>query len=204
MDQLIDGYRRFRAQVWPDYKARFEHLALGQNPRAMVIACADSRVDPAMIFGAVPGELFVVRNIANLVPPYRPDHAYHGTSAAIEFGVRVLRVQEVIVLGHAQCGGVQALLRGAPPEAGDFVVPWIAIAQPARAKVLACTALEDAQEPCEREVVRLSLANLMTFPWIAERVATGELQLHGARFGIASGVLELMRPDGSFAPASAD
>ncbi|MFC7540562.1 carbonic anhydrase [Siccirubricoccus deserti] len=118
MDALIDGYRRFRAETWPQQRARFEALAAeGQSPQTMVIACSDSRVDPQMIFSAAPGELFVVRNVANLVPPYMPDAAFHGTSAALEFAVRVLRVRQVVVLGHAQCGGVRALLEGAPPEA---------------------------------------------------------------------------------------
>src|SRR3954466_8889066 len=118
MQTLIDGYRRFRADAWPERRRLFETLAVeGQNPRALVIACADSRVDPAMIFDAAPGELFIVRNVANLVPPYAPDAAYHGTSAAIEFAVCLLEVQEIVVLGHANCGGVRALLEGVPDAA---------------------------------------------------------------------------------------
>src|SRR3954447_11918827 len=137
MDDLIEGYRRFRTETWPQPRARFEALAaLGQSPATMVIACSDSRVDPQMIFAAAPGELFVVRNVANLVPPYMPDAAFHGTSAALEFAVRVLRVKRVVVLGHAQCGGVQALLEGAPPEARDFVAGWMSIAERARQRVL--------------------------------------------------------------------
>ena len=118
MDELIDGYRRFRRETWPQGEARFGVVAReGQRPRTLVIAVLDSRVDPQMIFGAAPGELFVVRNVANLVPPYAPDAAYHGTSAAIEFAVRGLEVEQVVVLGHAQCGGIRALLEGTPAEA---------------------------------------------------------------------------------------
>jgi carbonic anhydrase len=200
MERLIAGYRRFRAETWPRERAHFEALAaLGQRPRAMVIACSDSRVDPQMVFGAGPGELFVVRNVANLVPPYAPDAAYHGTSAALEFGVRVLRVPELVVMGHALCGGVRALLEGAPAEAMDFVAPWMRIARPA---LLACDAAapEDRQEACEQETVRLSLANLRTFPWVREAVEAGQLRLHGCHFGVATGRLTRLDAEGRFAP----
>jgi carbonic anhydrase len=198
MDDLIAGYRRFREDTWPREKARFEALAaMGQRPRTMVIACSDSRVDPQMIFAAAPGELFVVRNVANLVPPYMPDAAFHGTSAALEFAVRVLQVEQVVVLGHALCGGVRALLEGAPPEARDFVAGWMSIAQAARGKALRCDPA-DRQEACEHEAVRITLANLMTFPWVAEAVAEGRLTLHGAHFGVATGKLVRLGPDGEF------
>ena len=125
MDDLLDGYRRFRAEVWPRERERFETLAArGQSPRTMVVCCSDSRADPQIIFGAAPGELFVARNVTDLVPPYAPDGAYHGTSAALEFGVRALGVGQVVVMGHALCGGVRALLEGAPAETPDFVEPW--------------------------------------------------------------------------------
>ena len=198
-DRLLAGYHRFRATGWPERRVVFEALAAdGQHPRALVVACVDSRVDPAMIFDAGPGELLIVRNVANLVPPYAPDAAYHGTSAALEFGVRVLRVPNLIVLGHGQCGGIQALLGGAPETARDFVAPWMAMAGPARQRALACDTAEARQRCCEHEVVKLSLANLLTFPWIAESVAAGDLALHGAWFAIHSGELALLRPDGGF------
>jgi carbonic anhydrase len=199
MDDLIAGYRRFRKQRWPERRQVFEGLAeSGQRPMAMVVACVDSRVDPAMIFDAGPGEILIVRNVANLVPPYEPDKAYHGTSAALEFGVRVLKVQHLIVLGHGQCGGIQALLHGAPENARDFVGPWMTMAEEARV-----TALKEPQGParqqcCEYEVVKVSLRNLLTFPWIAERVRGGDLRLHGAWFAIHSGELMLLGPDGNF------
>jgi len=202
LDRLLDGYRRFRSAGWPDRRVVFESLAAaGQHPGALVVACVDSRVDPAMIFDAGPGELLIVRNVANLVPPYAPDAAYHGTSAALEFGVRVLQVPNIVVLGHGMCGGVQALLDGAPEAARDFVAPWMAMAEPARRRALACDAPDTLQRRCEHEVVKLSLANLLTFPWIAERVASGDLALHGAWFAIKSGELALLRPDGGFAAA---
>jgi carbonic anhydrase len=203
MDQLIDGYRRFRSGVWPARRAEAEALAeMGQTPRAAVIACADSRLDPAVIFDAPPGHLFSIRNVANLVPPYSPDAAYHGTSAALEFAVLGLEVPNLIVLGHAQCGGVRALMQGAGGLT-DFLRPWMSIAEPARARTLACDdPTIDKLTVCELEVVKLSLENLMTFPWIASRVADGRLRLHGAYYGIASGVLQLLRKDGSFSPVT--
>ncbi len=199
--ELLAGYHRFRASVWPERRALFERLASeGQQPPALVIACSDSRVDPAMIFGTAPGTLFIVRNVAALVPPYGPDSAYHGTSAAIEYAVTVLEVANVIVLGHAMCGGIVALLSPQPTQ-GAFIGPWISLARPAAERVLACTPVSAAQEACEHEVIKLSLENLRTFPFIAERVAAARLQLHGARFAISTGILELLQPDGSFAPA---
>ena len=202
MDRLLQGYQRFRAEEWPERRATFERLAAnGQRPRAMIIACSDSRVDPAMIFDAGPGELFVVRNVANLVPPYAPDGKYHGTSAALEFGIRVLEVEYLVVMGHAMCGGVRALLADKADGTSDFVMPWIRIAEPARARALVCDDPGERQTRCEHETVRLSLENLRTFPWIAERIAAGSLKLIGAYFGIDSGTLELLGPDGEFHPA---
>lgn len=199
MERLLRGYRRFREEAWPEYRRLFEHLAeQGQRPRTLVVACADSRVDPALVFGAGPGELFIIRNVANLVPPYGPDKAHHGTSAALEFGVRALEVEDLIVLGHGLCGGVQALLQGAPPLLTDFIVPWISVAAKARERVLACAA-EDPQLEGEHAVIRLSLENLLTFPWIKERVDAGLLRLTGAHFDIRFGKLTLLGEDGRFA-----
>ena len=201
MKKLLDGYQRFRANGWPEQRRAFESLAReGQSPTALVVACVDSRVDPAMIFDAAPGEMLTARNVANLVPPYAPDAAYHGTSAALEFGVRVLEVPHLMVLGHGLCGGVRALLDGAPDNAHEFVAPWMSIAWPARVRALRCLSVEERQQCCEHEVIKVSLANLMTFPWVAERVAAGKLELHGAWFDIRNGVLMTQQPDGSFAP----
>jgi len=202
MKRLIKGYRRFRSRQFPERSGIFERLAdFGQAPRAMVIACSDSRVDPTMIFSAEPGELFILRNVANLVPPYEPDSAYHATSAALEFAVRVLEVTDLIVMGHAMCGGIGVLLRGAPAGAGDFLVPWMRIAEPAKRRVLE-RGSADPQTDCEQESVKLSLENLLTFPWIAERVAARRLTLTGTLFDIRSGVLTLLDPNGNFAPVA--
>lgn len=199
MDKLLDGYRRFRRDAWPDRRRLFEMLAdHGQQPRAMVITCADSRVDPSMIFDTSPGELFVVRNVASLVPPYAPDTAHHGTSAALEFGVRVLGVSDLLVMGHALCGGVRALLEGAPPEASDFIAQWIAMAEPAKQRTLAYADRSEWQLRCEQETVKLTLETLLTFPWIGERVAAGRLRLHGSHFDIRSGELSLLGAAGAF------
>lgn len=196
MDTLIEGYRRFRAEVWPAARARYERLAeRGQRPETMVIACSDSRVDPATVFSAAPGELFMVRSVAGLVPPYGPDAGYHGTSAALEFGVRVLKVARVVVLGHAQCGGVQAMVEGTPKEAGDFVASWLVIARPALQRQPDGDHAHDILTHYETEVLRLSLNNLMTFPWIKEAVAAGRLQVSGFHFGIKSGVLASLQGD---------
>ena len=200
MDDLIKGYRRFRAGTWRAERGRFEELSrLGQHPRALVIACSDSRTDPQMVFNAAPGELFVIRNVANLAPPYGPDDQPHGVSSAIEFAVRALCVRQIVVMGHAMCGGIKALLEGTPAEVTDFVGQWVRIAEPARRRAMQAPP-EQRQDVCEHESVRLSLDNLMTFPWIKSAVAAGELRLHGCYFGIRSGILERLGEDGVFRP----
>lgn len=203
MQTLLAGYRRFRATRWLEQRDRFRTLAdQGQHPHALVLGCIDSRADPGMIFDTVPGQVLTMRNIANLVPPYAPDMANHGTSAVLEFAVRVLEVPEIVVLGHGFCGGVQALLDGAPLEARDFVAPWMSIAAAARAQALECANVEERQRRCEHAVVKLSLENLLSFPWIRQRVERGSLKLHGAWFAIHSGELMVLQPDGSFQTAS--
>jgi carbonic anhydrase len=165
----------------------------------MVISCCDSRVDPGLIFNAAPGEIFTLRNVANLVPPYSPDGNYHGTSAAIEFAVRSLEVEHIIVLGHAGCGGIRALL-GA--HEGDFIGPWMRMAEPARDAALALVGDTDPellQRTCEHETVKISLANLALFPWVRERVQAGKLTLHGWYFNIERGeLLTVESPSGTF------
>ncbi len=208
MESLFPGYRRFREHVWPQRRALMQELAReGQRPTALVLACVDSRVDPAMIFDAGPGELLIVRNVANLVPPYEADGRSHGTSAALEFGVVSLGIPDLIVLGHGQCGGIRFLLQGGEAPT-DFVGPWMEVARRARSRVLACTpepdpASDAVQTACEREAVRVSLENLRGFPWIAEREAAGTLRLHGATFAIATGILEWMDAQGRFVPVAA-
>lgn len=197
MDRLVEGYRRFRATSWPRQRERFEALAAGQSPHTLVIGCSDSRVDPQLILDAAPGEIFVVRNVANLVPPYQPDAAYHGTSAAIEFAVRGLGVDAVLVMGHGRCGGCRALVEAPPDGVGDFVVPWMGIAALARERARASGLEGDAlATACEHEVVRLSLANLLSFPFVREAVEAGRLTLHGAWFEVATGTLMELTDDG--------
>ncbi len=199
MQRLIDGFRRFRDSYFADNRALFSALAQGgQQPKVLLIGCCDSRVDPSLIFGAQPGELFVLRNVANLIPPYSPDHGHHGTSAAVEFAVRNLEVEHIVVLGHSRCGGVRALMEDQGAEGSDFIRGWMAIARTARDRSLALTLsaglpADAAQRICEQETVALSLANLMTFPWIRERVQDGRLMLYGWWFDLEHG--ELLRLD---------
>ena len=198
-DPLLSGYHRFRQDGWTQAKAEYETLAAaGQKPHTLVVACSDSRADPALIFDAAPGQLFVVRNVANIVPPYQPDGKQHGVSAALEFGVRVLGVSRIAVMGHALCGGVNAMINGAPDVCNDFVRPWVAQAEPVVRRAVEGLSENDKQTAGEHAVVRLSLDNLRTFPWIAEREQAGDLELVGLHFGIADGVLRRMQMDGLF------
>lgn len=191
MDRLIAGYRAFRAGRWPLERARYAELAhKGQNPDYLVISCSDSRADPATIFAAAPGELFVVRNVAGIVPPFEPDSGYHGTSAAVAFAVIRLGVKHVLVLGHAQCGGVAAAIDGSLAAGVPFLGNWIALMKPALEHSAHLHDSGARHTAMERDAVRLSLENLKTFPFVAERLRDGRLQLHGMRFGIADGALE--------------
>lgn len=200
-DELTAGYRRFRADHWPTARAEYESLATkGQKPHTLIVACSDSRADPALIFDAKPGELFVVRNVANLVPPYEPDGKLHGVSAALEFGVKVLGVKRIVVMGHAHCGGVNAMLHGAPDSCADFVAPWVAQGTPVVRHVAETVAADQVERAAEEAIVRLSIRNLRTFPWIAEREAKGELHLSGLHFGIAEGALTALTDKPRFEP----
>ena len=205
---LIEGYRRFRERGWGAQRERWAELAEGQSPRVMVIACSDSRVDPAQIFDARPGEIFVVRNVANLVPPFEPDSAYHGVSAALEFAVTQLEVEELVVMGHGFCGGCAAALTGqfddAAHGAGHFIAHWIDMLSGAREEIRARHPALDraAFQEMEKEGVRLSLRNLRTFPWVREREESGRLKLHGAYFAISDGLLHVCdEVSGDFVPA---
>ncbi len=200
-DPLLSGYHRFREHHWPEAKAEYEALAAdGQRPHTLVVACSDSRADPALIFDAAPGQLFVVRNVANLVPPYQPDGELHGVSAALEFGVKVLGVSRIVVMGHAHCGGVAAMRTGAPDSVQDFVAPWIAQGTPVVRRVAETVEPDEVEQASEEAVVRLSLDNLRTFPWIAEREAAGTLSLTGLHFGIADGILRALSDKARFEP----
>jgi carbonic anhydrase len=198
MKTLLEGYERFRNGYWQEHRDRYSTLARdGQSPPAMVIACADSRVAPEMIFDCAPGEIFVVRNVSALVPPYAPDDKQHGTSAALEFAVNSLNVRSIVVLGHSRCGGIQALMKGPGGGSRDFIDSWMEIAKTARQRV--CDDPETAQADfteqcaaCEHEAIRVSLANLLTFPWIKERVLDGRLTLAGLHFNVETGHLQMV------------
>ena len=203
---LIDGYYRFRGNEWIDEREKWTELAGGQTPEVMVIACSDSRVDPATIFGTRPGEVFVVRNVANLVPPFDPSGGLHGVSAAVEFAVTALKVEEILVLGHGQCGGVKASLSGAlrdaKPGEGGFVAAWIELLDEAREKVVAaCGTGPEGQTALEKEGVKVSIKNLKTFPFVQAGLDAGTLCLEGAVFAIDDGKLLVLGEDGEFAAA---
>ncbi len=206
---MLDGYRRFRSTQWQSQRERWAELSEGQSPSVLVIACSDSRVDPAQIFDVSPGQIFVVRNVAALVPPFETTPGRHGVSAALEFAVQVLKVEEIVVMGHGLCGGCNAALtqelKGAPPGEGGFIANWIELLDGAREKVVSIYGDDrsrEAQRAMENEAVKVSLANLRTFPCIREKERDGVLRLIGARFAIADGVLHLLdETTGDFAPA---
>jgi carbonic anhydrase len=207
--RLVDGYRSFLSERLPHEQSRFRELAdRGQSPEVMVIGCCDSRVSPEVIFDARPGELFVVRNVANQVPPYAPDGAYHGVSAALEFAVAALKVKHIVVLGHARCGGVRAFAEGAEPlSPGDFIGKWMELMAPALEKVgpRGDAAPDDWLRRLEFASVENSLANLITFPRLAKLVERGDISLHGAFFGVSTGKLSVRDPHtGLFEPVAAD
>jgi carbonic anhydrase len=206
--ELVEGYRSFLAGRYAEQATLYRRLAeRGQSPKTMVIACCDSRADPALIFDAPPGGLFVLRNIANLVPPYEPDSAHHGTSAALEFAVTVIEVENILVMGHGQCGGIAAFLDKdrRPASPGDFIGRWMALLDDSQTESARAddTTPADRRQAAEFAAVRHSLASLMGFPFIRRRVEAGKLRLRGAWFEIASGRLLAMDPDsGEFGPVT--
>jgi carbonic anhydrase len=196
---LLQGYRRFRSNQWQAQRERWAELKEGQSPKVMIIACSDSRVDPTQIFDTNPGETFIVRNVAALVPPFETTPGHHGVSAALEFAVQFLKVEEIVVMGHGSCGGCQAALtqqmKDMPPGEGGFIANWIELLDDARAKVVAEHGALDqpeAQHAMELEGVRTSLSNLRTFPCIQEKEASGDIKLIGAWFAISSGKLHVL------------
>ena len=194
---LIDRYRAWHGQRFADNRAWFARLAKeGQRPRALVISCCDSRVNVVEMFGAEPGDLFVVRNVANLVPPYNPDHQHHGTSAAVEYAVNALKVAHIVVVGHSNCGGVRAchdMCCGDAPELEDsssFIGRWMDILRPGYERVaVQHKDPEERRAALEHEAVLTSLRNIESFPFVAEAVRTGEITLHGAFIDIGTGAL---------------
>jgi len=198
--RLTEGFLAFRNASFVPKRAMFAQLAQKQQPRVMMIACSDSRVDPAILTNAGPGELFMVRNVANLVPPCTMDRAQHGISAALEYGVSALGVEHIIVFGHVDCGGIHALLTQDPAvdRQHTFIHPWLQIADEARRRTLIIARdqpLETQLRILEQEAIRTSLANLLTFPWIEQRVADRRLRLHGWSFDINEGQVHAYVPD---------
>jgi len=208
-DSLVDGYRSFLGDRFTRERQRYESLAeSGQSPEILIIGCCDSRVSPEVIFDAGPGEIFVVRNVGNIVPPYETHGQFHGTSAALEFAVEALKVKHIVVMGHASCGGIRSFAQKSPPlSSGDFIGRWMSIIAPA-----ADTLEDPGDNPSEDYMTRLnfaaveqSLANLMTFGSVRRRVNAGELALHGAYFGVATGRLLVRNPETRrFEPVVAD
>ena len=208
LTKLLEGYARFRRDGWSRERKRWSELAEGQSPKIMILGCSDSRADPAQIFDVRPGEIFVVRNVAALAPPYETSRGFHGVSAALEFAVTQLGVGEIMVMGHGKCGGCAAALTGefeaTPPGEGHFIADWVRMLNGARdnIRVQHSSLDEEAFLEMERAAVKVSLANLRTFPWIADREAAGDLKLHGAHFSIAEGQLYMLdEAEDSFRPA---
>lgn len=206
---MLNGYRRFRSGDWTLERNRWAELGEGQSPRVMVIACSDSRVDPTQIFDTNPGEIFVVRNVAALVPPFETTPGRHGVSAALEFAVQFLKVEEILVMGHGLCGGCAAALSkqmdGAAHGEGGFIANWISMLDDAQAEVAKEFGIHGpaAERAMELAAVKVSLANLRTFPCVQEKEGNGSLALHGAFFAISDGILHVLNEDnGVFEPQS--
>jgi len=193
MTHLLSGYKRFREGTYAQNQERFEKLADGQHPKAAILCCVDSRADPNMILDANPGELFVIRNVANMVPPCESDNAYHGTSAALEFAVEGLHIKDIIIMGHARCGGINALYENAPkPIKKGFVGQWMSIATDLALYIrrqYAHESVEEQKARLEKESVLASIDRLRTFPFIAEAEKAGDLKLHAWFFDIGNGIL---------------
>jgi carbonic anhydrase len=197
--RFIAGFKRFRQHYFDPHEQRFASLQQGQKPKVLVIGCSDSRVDPAILTGCAPGELFVVRNVANLVPPCQHDSHHHGVSAALEYAVCHLEIEHIIILGHSGCGGIGALIHGVDNgRPADFIGPWVGIAQRAKEQVLKELSGKEPDKQaraCEQAAILVSLENLLSFPWISERVDAGTLCLHGWYFDIAVGQLYSYAPE---------
>lgn len=194
---LLNGYQNFMDGRYTSDTARYKELAkVGQKPHTMIIACCDSRSAPEVIFDCGPGEMFVVRNVANLVPPYSPDDQYHGTSAALEFAVQSLKIRQIVVMGHGRCGGITAALAqdSEPLSPGDFIGNWMSMLKPAAASIQDTKHMTqtERQTVLERISVRNSLDNLRTFPCVKILEDRGSLSLHGAWFDISTGELWVM------------
>lgn len=198
IQKFIAGFRGFQEAYFQEDRELFNCLQSGQRPKVVLIGCSDSRVDPSMMVRSVPGDLFIVRNVANLVPPCEYDQSYHGVSAALEYAVCHLEVEHIIVLGHSNCGGIRSLMEGIPEDkAGEYISKWVSIAERAKQQVLETfsdASPEHQAKACEHAAILVSLENLLTFPWINERIAAGKLDLHGWYFDIEAGNLHSYHP----------
>lgn len=202
LERLVRGFEAFRDSHYTGDQSPFETLVReGQKPRILLVACSDSRVDPAITLGVEPGDIFVIRNVANIIPPCEQDSAQHGASAALEYAVRHLEVEHIVIMGHAHCGGIRALVDNPEqmnPDSQSFIERWMSLAKPAYQRAVerhpGASAEELAQE-CEKDSVLASLANLQTFPWVKERLETGRLKLHGWYFDLVKGDLRAYDPD---------
>jgi carbonic anhydrase len=210
LQKLTNGFLAFQENTFIPKRALFEQLALKQRPKIMMIACSDSRVDPAILTNAEPGDVFMVRNVANLVPPCALDDAAHGTSAALEFAVISLEVEHIIVLGHSGCGGIQALWTADPAIAREnaFIHNWMQIVDEARRRTLILARNKSSADQLrilEQEAIKTSLANLLSFPWINQRVTEGRLSIHGWRFELSEGTMYVYVPeDDRFEPLNVE
>lgn len=204
--RLVSGFRRFREKYFEPEDSPYRYLATTQSPKTLVIGCSDSRVDPAIITSSGPGDLFVVRNVANLVPPFEKGGGHHGVSAAIEFAVVVLKVENVIIMGHRQCGGIRALVTGMHSDSESFVDRWVAIARPAHFRALAANPQADQDtlcQHCELEAIKISIENLRTFPFVRQAEKERQMNVIGAYFDLEAGrLLELNESTGEFTSIS--
>jgi carbonic anhydrase len=194
ISKFIDGISRFQQQHFGDNPELADQLSKGQKPLALLIGCSDSRVDPALLTDCAPGDLFMIRNVANLVPPYEKDGGFHGVSSALEYAVCFLQVEHIIVMGHSQCGGINGLMSMADGSSvGEFISKWVNIAAPARDKVLRELPDESPEEQahaCEKEAILISLRNLQSFPWVKDRISQGKLMIHGWYYNLGTGQLK--------------
>ncbi|KQQ33951.1 carbonate dehydratase [Rhizobium sp. Leaf306] len=202
-EKLLSGYRNFMSGRYSDERERYRALAdTGQKPHTLLVACCDSRAAPETIFDCGPGELFVVRNVANMVPRYEPDSQFHGTSAAVEYAVQVLEIRNIVVMGHGRCGGIQAALDASmkPLSEGDFIGKWMGLVRPAATQIQSNDLMtqSERQTALERVSIRNSIANLQTFPFVRNLTEKGELDIHGAWFDISTGELWVMNEKGDF------
>ena len=204
IQRMLKGFRKFRNAYFSGMSEFYQKLSQGQQPKTLVIACSDSRVDPALITSSRPGELFVIRNVANLVPPYEADSHFHGVSSALEYAVKILQVEHIVVLGHSNCGGIRVLMEADDNVDGEFLGRWMSIAAAAREEVktkLSHKPMELQLQACEEAALLLSIENLLSFPWIRARTEAGNLFIHGWYFDMNRGELLNYDPESdSFKP----